>query len=191
MTNWLKLRAVAHWPRWTYNFHMKRTRKAVVDLSEPSAAQIARMSGISVSRVYRLLSEGRTGAQIVAQAQRRKEEAALNVLPTTPVANGHAADISFSAAQTQKEIWTGKLRELEYMERCGTLVPNSYVRHWGTGFCIAIRDEMRKASELRDVLASESNPAQIQTILDNWVSRVLDRIHSLESLWAPSPKETM
>jgi hypothetical protein len=166
---------------------MKRARKPIPGLSEPSAAQIARMSGLSVSRVYRLLSEGRTGAQIVAQAQRRKEEAALNVLPATPV-NGHAANggLTFAAAQTQKEIWTGKLRELEYMERCGTLVPNSYVRHWGTGFCIAIRDEMRKVSELTDVLAAESNPAQIQILLDNWVGRVLDRLHSLESLWAAS-----
>jgi hypothetical protein len=171
---------------------MKRTRKPIPGLSEPSAAQIARMSGISVSRVYRLLSEGRTGAQIVAQAQRRKEEAALNILPVTPV-NGHAANgaLTFAAAQTQKEIWTGKLKELEYMERCGTLVPTSYIKFWGAGFCIAVRDEMQKVGELRDVLASESNPAQIQTILDNWVSRVLDRIHSLESLWAPTPKETM
>lgn len=153
------------------------------------------MSGISVSRVYRLLSEGRTGAQIVAQAQQRKQDALRN-LPVTPVNghNGHAAAdglLTFSAAQAQEKTWSAKLRELEYMERCGTLVPLSYIKHWGTGFCIAIRDEMQKVSELRDVLAAENDPARVQVLLDNWVGRVCDRIHSLEALWAASPKETM
>ena len=171
---------------------MKRARKPIPGLSEPSAAQIARMSGLSVSRVYRLLSEGRTGAQIVAQAQRRKEEAALNVLPATPV-NGHAANggLTFAAAQTQKEIWTGKLRELEYMERCGTLVPVSYIKFWGVNFIVGVQDEMRKVAELTDTLAAESNPAQIQILLDNWVGRVCEKLHRLETLWAAPPKEVM
>jgi hypothetical protein len=123
---------------------------------------------------------------IVAQSQRRKEEAALNILPATPV-NGHAADISFSAAQAQKEMWTARLRELEYLERKAVLIPTSYVKFWGANFILAIKDEMLKASELRDVLASESDPTKVQGILDGWVSRVCDRIHQLESLWAQAP----
>ena len=138
---------------------MKRKRKAAPDLAEPSAAQIARMSGISISRVYRLLQEGKTGAQIIASAQRRKDEAALQGLPPVPV-NGHAggAVLSFAAAQTQKEIWAGKLKQLEYMERCGTLVPISYVKFWGVNFIVAIKDEMMKVSELRDLMAA--NPTR-------------------------------
>ena len=172
---------------------MKPKRKPVVDLAEPTAAQIARMSGVSISRVYRLLQEGRTGAQIVAAAQQRKEEAALNVLPSKPV-KGHGQSngvLSFSAAQAQRETWTARLRELEFLERQGALIPVSYVKHWGGGFILGVRDELRKVGELTDALAAESDPARVQKILDDWLSRVCEKLHRLESLWAPQPPGVM
>jgi hypothetical protein len=100
---------------------MKRKRKAAPDRAEPSAAQIARMSGLSISRVYRLMQEGRTGAEIVAASQRHKEEFALRGLPPVLV-NGHAEDgaLSFSAGADSQGNVDGEIE--------GTRVPGT-LRH--------------------------------------------------------------
>ena len=167
---------------------MKRKRKARPDHAEPSAASIARLSGLSISRIYRLRQEGRSDAEIISTTTQRKQDAALRALPVVPV-NGHAADgaLTLTAAQLQKEVWAGKLKELEFQERSGTLVPVSYIKFWGANFIIGIKDEMLKVGELRDVLASECDPVRVQEILDRWVSNVCDRVNRLESLWAPEP----
>ena len=170
---------------------MKRKRKAIPDHAGPSAAAVARLAGVTVSRVYRLRAEGRSDAEIITAAQQRKQDT-LRGLPSTPV-NGHAADgaLTFSAAQAQKETWTARLRELEFLERRGTLVPVSYIKFWGVNFIVGVQDEMRKVAELTDTLAAESSPAIVQTILDGWVNRVCEKLHRLETLWAAPPKEVM
>jgi hypothetical protein len=69
----------------------KRKRNAETNRTEPSAATVARLAGVSISRVYRLRQEGKADAEIIAASPRRKEELVLRGLPVTPV-NGHAAD---------------------------------------------------------------------------------------------------
>jgi hypothetical protein len=170
---------------------MKPKRKSAPDRAEPTAAQIARMAGISISLVYRKLQEGRTGAEIIAASQRRKEESVVRGLPATPV-NGHAANgtLSLSGAQTEKERWAAALRKLEYQERSGELIPVSYVRHWGVTFLVAAKDEMLKApGELADTLAAESDPRVVEEVLRRWVERVMDKFYRLDRLWAPTPPE--
>jgi hypothetical protein len=164
--------------------------KRETNRTEPSAAQVAKLAGVSISRVYRLRQEGRSDAQIIADAQRRKEEFVLRDLPTVPV-NGHAADgtLSFAAARAAKENWAAKLRQVEYQERSGELIPVSYVRYWGVNFLIAAKDEMLKApSELADTLAAESNPRAVEEVLRRWVERVMNKFHQLDRLWAPPPQ---
>ena len=166
---------------------MKRKRRARVDHAEPSAASIARLSGLSISRVYRLRQEGKSDTEIIATTTQRKQALALRALPATPV-NGHANGVlTLSGAQTAKETWAAKLKELEYQERSGALVPVSYIKFWGVGFIVATKDEMLKALEMADQLASESDPVQVRVILETWIARVCDRISRLENLWSPTP----
>jgi hypothetical protein len=176
--------------RWIYNAPMKRRRET--NRTEPSAATVARLAGVSISRVYRLRQEGRSDAQIIADAQRRREFVLRDVppLPVDVVTNGHAggAVLSFSAAQAAEKSWSAKLKQVEYQERCGELVPLSYVRHWGTTFLVAARDEMLKApSELADTLASESDPRVVERTLQTWVERVMLKFYECEKLWSPPP----
>jgi hypothetical protein len=176
-----------------YNSDMKRKpRRKIPDHAAPTAAAVARLSGLTISRVYRLRQEGRNDTEIIMGAQQRKQDALRN-LPVTPV-NGHAAAdgiLTLSVAQAQEKTWSAKLKELEYLERKGALVPASYIRFWGTNFIVGAIDEMRKVSELTDTLATESDAARVQKILDDWVGRVCEKIHRLEGLWAQTPKEVM
>ena len=50
---------------------------------------------------------------------------------------------------------------------------------------------MLKVSELRDVLAAESDPVLVQHLLDGWLDRVMERLYRLEALWAPAPPEVV
>jgi hypothetical protein len=78
---------------------------------------------------------GKTAKEIIAEAVERERQ--VLDLPTTPVpVNGHAggAVLTFSAAQAAKENWSAKLKQLKFQERCGELVPVSYMRHWGVIF---------------------------------------------------------
>jgi hypothetical protein len=171
---------------------MKRKAKAGPDRAEPSAATIARLAGVSIPLVYRKLQEGKTGAEIIAASQRRKEESVLRDLPPVKVdANGHAAGaLSYAGAQAEKERWAAALRKLEFQERTGEVVPVSYIRHWGANFLIAAKDEMLKMpGELQDVLAAESDPLKVAAILRLWVERVMDKYYRLDRLWGLEPKD--
>ena len=165
----------------------KPAKKRANGHPEPTAAEIARMAGVSMSLVYRKLQEGRTPAEIVTAAQQRREQFVLRDLPTTQV-NGHAANgvLSFAAAQAAKENWLAELRKLEVMRERGELIPTAYVRIWGTRFLMAAKDEMQKApGELQDVLAAESDPVKCRALLEKWVERVLTKFYELERLWGP------
>ncbi len=173
----------------------RKPKRKIPDLAAPSAATVARLSGLTISRVYRLRQEGRNDTEIIMGAQQRKQDA-LRALPATPVNghNGHAAaagPLSYNAAQAQEKTWSAKLKELEYLERQGALVPTSYIKFWGVNFITGVKDELSKVSELTDALAAETDPARIQKILDDWLNRVCEKLHRLETLWAPQPPGVM
>jgi hypothetical protein len=172
---------------------MKRKRKLEADRAAASAAQVARLAGVSISRVYRLRQEGRTDGEIIAAAQRRKDEFVLRDVPPLPVdveTNGHAAGagLSFAAAQTAEKSWSARLKELEYQERSGALIPISYVRHWGMRFLHEAKDLwLRGSSELRDQLAAESDPLACERIVEAFCERVVNTLYQMEKLWEPPP----
>jgi hypothetical protein len=153
----------------------------------PSVAQIAKTAGLSISRVYRKLAEGRTPAQIIAAAQLRAEQMALKQFPPAPVVtNGHAGVLTFAAAQTEKETWAARLKEGEFLERKGELVPVVQVRLFCSKLLVAARDEfLRTPSELADVLAGESNPHEVERILRTALERSIQKLVEMDALWHP------
>jgi hypothetical protein len=174
---------------------MTRKRKAKSDRADPSAAQVAKLAGLSIGRVYRLRQEGRTDGEIIRAARQRKEAFALRDLPpiqVDTVTNGHAAAgaVSYAASLAEKERWAAELRKIEVMEKRRELVPVTYTRLWGSRFLVAARDELLKApGELRDVLAGESDAVKCGAIIEAWVDRALTKFFELERLWGPPPPE--
>jgi hypothetical protein len=171
---------------------MKKKSKAAKDRAP--AAQIAKLAGISTSRVYRLRAEGRPDSLIISMSQQRREQQMLlRNLPVTPIdagSNGHAAHtvLTLSAAQTEKERWAGALRRLEYQERSGELIRVADVRL----FCARLLTEAKDIlltgpSELADSLAAETDPQRVEEILRRWLERSLDLIVRLK-LWSERPE---
>jgi hypothetical protein len=170
---------------------MRKKRKLAADRAAASAAQVARLAGVSISRIYRLRQEGKTDSEIIAASERRKEEFVLRDVPPLPMdaaTNGHAGVLSFAAAQAAEKNWSAKLKQVEYQERCGELVPIDYVRHWGLRFLHEARDLwLRGPGELRDQLAAESDPLKCEKIVETFCTRVVDTLYQLEKLWSPPP----
>jgi hypothetical protein len=166
-----------------------------------SATEIARLSGLSTSRVYTLLAEGRSCFEILLSAQRRKQQAAAREVPVLPVdvdviapANGgihvNGAVPSYSESLAKKEAMLAELRNVELMQKRGELMPVSYFRHWGMKFLVEAQDLWEQGpSELADRLASENDPRECEAIVLGFVERVVDRLYKLERLWAPPPPE--
>jgi hypothetical protein len=155
-----------------------------------TAEQIAAVAGVSVQLVYKKLRMGKSAKQIISEASERENRQTLRDMPVTPVdaVNGHAGVLSFSAAQAQKENWAAKLKQVEYQERCGELIPVQYVRHWGQRFLMEARDLwLRGPSELRDTLASECDPLACEEIVRTFCERVVNTLYQLERLWTPPP----
>jgi hypothetical protein len=161
-----------------------------------SAAEIARLCDMSISRVYAELAQGRSAFEVIATAQRRQQKAAreASVLPldvdvVAPLVNGgtHVNGVpSYSESLAKKESMLADLRHVELMQKRGELMPVSYARLWGVRFLVAAKDELlRGPGELQDVLAAESDPLKCAAIVRSWTERCLNRFCELEKLWGP------
>jgi hypothetical protein len=172
-----------------YNSAMKKKRKRNGHAEFP-AAQVAKLAQVSISRVYRLRQEGRSDAEIIRSARQRQEMLALRSLPVTEIggANGHApfGPVSYAASLAEKEKWAAELRRIQVMEKRRELMPVAYFRYWGINFLTEAKDLwLRGPSELRDQLASESDPLACEAIVQGFCERVVDRLAKLERLWSP------
>jgi hypothetical protein len=72
--------------------------------------------------------------------------------------------------------------ELEIQRLQRELVPTAYVRVWSTRLLAYSRDALFKVSELREVLAVETDPVKCNQILRGWVERTLANAQ-MEHLW--------
>lgn len=173
----------------------KSASKAVGSLS---AAELARLCNMSLTRVYAELAQGRSAFEVVATAQRRKQRAAAREVPLLPVdvdlvvptVNGkvpvNGGVPAYSESLAAKEQWAAELKKIEVMQKRGELMPVSYARLWGTRFLVAAKDEMLKGpGEIQDALATESDPFRCRVIVERWVERVLAKFCELEKLWGP------
>ena len=108
---------------------MKRTRKAK---STVPVGVLVRETGLSRQSVWRKRRQGKSDAEIRAEARAWHQARAIRVRPAlladTPVkvngaANGHAVEIPpYTLSQARKEDSLAKLRELEYRQRSGELI---------------------------------------------------------------------
>jgi hypothetical protein len=155
-----------------------------------SATEIARLTGLSTSRVYCLLSEGRSVFEILLSAQRRQQSArevpvVLPVVPVDPAVNGNGIP-SYAASLAKKEFALSQLREIELAQKRGELLPVRYARIWGTRFLTEAKDTLlRVPGELRDRLASEDDPNVIEEILRSSFENYFNALYRLERLWNP------
>jgi hypothetical protein len=79
--------------------------------------------------------------------------------------------------------------ELENQQLRSQLVPTTYLREWSRRFVAYTRDALLEASfELRDALATESNPVRVREILVNWVELALTKFFNCEELWGATSK---
>jgi hypothetical protein len=167
-----------------------------------SAEIISKIARVSLPLVYRKLNRGMAPDEIIAQAvlwrEKRQMRDELN-LPPIPIddvigANGHSKNgygtLNFAQAQTAKENALAELRQLEVLEKRGELVPATYVRQWALTFVIEGKQILQYGpAEMRDALAAESDPHEVEAILARWVERVLDCFHRTESLWIWPPRD--
>jgi hypothetical protein len=171
---------------------MRKKNKPDANPARPSAAIIAKLAGISTSRVNVLRAEGRSDTQIVVMSvQYAQQQLVLRGLPATPVEiNGHGANgsPSYAASLAERERWSAELKKLQVMERRDELVPISYVKLWGLKFLTEAKDVwMRGPSELCDQLAAEDDPVKCALIMRGFCERVVAKLYECERLWSPPP----
>jgi hypothetical protein len=169
-----------------------------------SATTIAKIAKVSVQLVYRKLAQGKTASEIIVEAARWRERQQLAGgldLPVVPIEgdvasatngkNGHSkngtwGNMTYAAAQTAKENALAELRQVELMEKRRELIPVVYVRHWGLTFLIEARNTLERGpSELRDELASLSDPIRCGEVMQKWVDRVIHHFYQLKTMWEP------
>jgi hypothetical protein len=160
------------------NVLMKKPKRRAAGPTE-----IARLAGVSKQLASRKLRQGKTPAQIIAEAEAAR---------TARKANGHAASIpsapTFAAAQCRKENALAVLRELEVATRMGELIPRYQVTGFLSRGLVAFRDALlRLPGELSDRLAAETSPAVVHDILDGRLRDALQGFARLKEEWANRP----
>jgi hypothetical protein len=158
-----------------------------------SAAEIARLCEMSLARVYAELAQGRSTFEIIATAQRRKQQAATRatVLPAdvdviAPSANGSGPP-PYSISLARKEHLQADLKQVDLEQRRGNLVPVAYVRLMASRLLVGAKDILLAGpSELADRLAAESNPYEVEAMVQRWVERALAKFVELDA-WDPPP----
>jgi hypothetical protein len=80
-------------------------------------------------------------------------------------------------AVLDKEIWTAKLKKLEYQLKSGALVPVEDVKSQAFGRARAVRDSiMNVPDRVASVLAAESDPVRVAAILDAELRQALESL---------------
>lgn len=88
---------------------------------------------------------------------------------------------NISQAQLRKEAALANLRELEYAQKRGQLVPVVMVNAWFSDVIIRARDGLlRLPAELRDRVAAETDPVEVEKMLYEKISEVLRRLRTMD-----------
>lgn len=147
--------------------------------------ELARRAGVSVSTASQKLKRGKTPEQIIEEAatwrqQQAEKQAREGVRAKAPESsNGVDGGESYSEAQRRKEVALANLRELELNVKSGDLTPVSEINAWVAGMIIEARNILlRIAPELRDRLAIETDPAEIDKLISAEIDRALYQLKS-------------
>jgi hypothetical protein len=163
---------------------MKRQRKkANVDGREAARAdglgptEVARLARISVGLASRKLRAGVSASEIIEQAENRRRQQTLRLLPSVPLSgtNGGVGDegITFAEAQRRKEAALARLRQLEVGEKSNELVPVADIRNWMVHLCRPLVGALRALpGELRGEIDSLSG-AELERLLRERIEGIL------------------
>jgi hypothetical protein len=141
-------------------------------------------------RRYAALREGRSPQPTPAAVAQRRE-APKSTVPRPE------CDALLQARDRLSAIGDARLRrtralaeklELENQQLRSQLVPTAYLREWSRRFLAYTRGALFKVSELREVLAVESDPVKCIQILQSWVERTLAHFYQMDELWGPTSK---
>jgi hypothetical protein len=125
--------------------------------------QLAKESGYSRPAVDELLAKGATPEDIIEKGKTRTKTQA------------EPKDETFLEAERRKQIALADLKELELAHKRGELVNKDEVNNFFGGLFLKARDILSHiAPELKDRLAHETDPVQIESLIDAEVRRALE-----------------
>jgi len=102
-------------------------------------------------------------------------------------ASGGNFDVLFRKAQTQERVFTAKLRELEYQEQAGSLLRvNVMEERVGHRYATAREALLNIPARIAPRLASESDPAAIQNMLEAEIHAALTELAAVNLAAAPA-----
>jgi hypothetical protein len=136
-------------------------------------SEVARKAGVSITTASRKLGAGKTPEEVIAEAQvYREKQTRRDRRSTEP-----GSDESFYEAQRRKEVALADLRELELKTKNGDLVPVAEINAWVAGMIVEARNILlRIAPGLRDRLAMEIEPAEIDRLISLEIDRALQSL---------------
>ena len=139
-------------------------------------AELARRLGVSRQYVGKLVKEGKiqkVGKKIdfesASKALRRIADPARSSSSDDSVEN-----TTFAEAKTMKEIYHAKLARLKFEEESSKLVEKSLVEDRARDIAVTIKESLLMLpTKLMETLAVESDPREINVILDREVRELL------------------
>jgi hypothetical protein len=144
-------------------------------LPNRGVSDLARRARCSTTTVSKKLLAGKSAEQIISEAEAwRKQESARGATDCGDLE-------SFNQAQRRKEVAIADLRELELKQKRGELVPVSDVNAFVSGMIVRARDILlRLAPELRDRLATCTDPLECEGMVTDEVYRALRELSEYE-----------
>ena len=158
-----------------------------------SQAELARRLGVSRQYVNRLVRSGKLeleGKKIdVAKAvaalrqvrdparkYKTDEPADLDQFPQEDSSEA-GPQLTFAEAKTMKEVYLARMARLKYEEEAGKLVPKADVEARAADIGMVVKQNLLSIpSRLMDQLADETDPREINAILEAELRRVLEQL---------------
>jgi hypothetical protein len=129
--------------------------------------QLSKESGYSRPGVDELLAKGATPEDIITKGKTRTKKKAPGEV--------------FLEAQRRKEVALADLRELELSQKRGELVDRNEANTFIGTMILKARDILlRIAPELKDRLATETDPIEIENLIDGEVRQALQKLSELK-----------
>jgi hypothetical protein len=141
----------------------------------PTAEHIAAIAQVSIQLVYKKLRQGRSPAQIVAEAQTRRErqQELLAGLPSSGPVNGGANGFPFSFWQTKKEAALAGLREAELAEKTATMIETATMRRWLNHWLRPVVDALRNLpGQMSNEVGGETGK-RLEKVLEGKIENIL------------------
>jgi transcriptional regulator with XRE-family HTH domain len=158
--------------------------------SEPelvSQAELARRLGVSRQYISKLVKEGKlelVGRKLDAEASMavleglsdpaRPRKTALASAPPAREIVDREPPPTFAEAKTMKEVYLAKMARLKYEEEAGRFLEKAEVERRAQEVGMVVRQNLLSLpSRLMDQLAAESDPREINALLEGEVREVL------------------